>query len=234
MEGLKRDNEMYIPLSDNITISINSSDEFVATESESESKSRSNYLSYEEELPNQNKDKLSRNKEKIKNFQNISGNQKENINFSSSQQSYLPSSLLNLINEKNFESNNTYSELDYGYKELDKLMSKYAFLDAAKIILKIHNGIPEDNDENNDLYQKLKSISSVIKNKNNLTLMCLGILSSKIQFKKDEEPENKISNKIRMKKPKKIKMKKRKFLNLLRKLKSIVKLNIYLEITFIC
>lgn len=193
MEGLKRDNEMYIPLSDNITISINSSDEFVATESESESKSRSNYLSYEEELPNQNKDKLSRNKEKIKNFQNISGNKKENINCLSSQQSYLPSSLLNLINEKNFESNNTYSELDYGYKELDKLMSKYAFLDAAKIILKIHNGIPEDNDENNDLYQKLKSISSVIKNKNNLTLMCLGILSSKIQFKKDEEAENKIA-----------------------------------------
>jgi hypothetical protein len=196
MEGLKRENEFFIPLSESITISINSSDEFAITESESESGSV--YLPLEEELPDQNRDKFSRHSEIIKNFQNIIGNQRESINLFSSQQSYIPNSIINLLNEENIKNNNTYSELDYGYKELDKLMSKYTFYDAAKIILKIHNGIPEDNNENNELYQKLKNISSVIKNKNNLTLMCLGILSSKIQFKKDEDKNNEvIKQKIR-------------------------------------
>ena len=196
MEGLKIENEFFIPLSESITISINSSDEFAITESESESGSV--YLPLEEELPDQNRDKFSRHSEIIKNFQNIIGNQRENVNLFSSQQSYIPNSIINLLNEENIKNNNTYSELDYGYKELDKLMSKYTFYDAAKIILKIHNGIPEDNNENNELYQKLKNISSVIKNKNNLTLMCLGILSSKIQFKKDEDKNNEvIKQKIR-------------------------------------
>lgn len=198
MEGLKSDDELYIPLSESITISIDSSDEYIATESDPQHESGSIYLSYEEELPNQKGDKLSRDMDKINNFQNIIGNKRESINFSNSQQSYIPSSILNLIKEENIKNNNTYSELDYGYKELEELMSKYTFFDAAKIILKIHNGIPEDNAENNELYQKLKNISSVIKNKNNLTLMCLGILSSKIQFKKDEDRENKvIKQKIR-------------------------------------
>ena len=167
MEGLKIENEFFIPLSESITISINSSDEFAITESESESGSV--YLPLEEELPDQNRDKFSRHTEIIKNFQNIIGNQRESINLFSSQQSYIPNSIINLLNEENIKNNNTYSELDYGYKELDKLMSKYTFYDAAKIILKIHNGIPEDNNENNELYQKLKNISSVIKNKNNVS-----------------------------------------------------------------
>ena len=196
MEGLKIENEFFIPLSESITISINSSDEFAITESESESGSV--YLPLEEELPDQNRDKFSRHTEIIKNFQNIIGNQRESINLFSSQQSYIPNSIINLLNEENIKNNNTYSELDYGYKELDKLMSKYTFYDAAKIILKIHNGIPEDNNENNELYQKLKKIYYVIKNKNNLTLMCQDIISSKIQFKKDEDKNNEvIKQKIR-------------------------------------
>ena len=200
MEGLKNDDEMYIPLSENITISINSSDEFAKTESESES--RSLYLSYEE-LPDQNRDKFS------KNIKNIIRNQRESINLSTTQQSYFPSSIINLLQEENIKNNNTYSELDYGYNELNKLMSKYTFFDAAKIILKIHNGIPEDNDENDELYQKLRNISSVIKNKNNLTLMCLGILSSKVQFKKEEDRGNEvIKQKIRKEKNNKNKNKK--------------------------
>lgn len=194
MEGLKNDDDVYIPLSENITISIKSSDEFVSTESDPESESF--YLSYEEELPDQNRDNFYGNIGKMKNFQNFQnslGIQRESTNVSNSLQSqYFPNSIINLSNEENIKNINTYSELNYGYDELSKIMSKYTFFDAAKIILKINNGILEDNPDYHELYQKLKSISSVIKNKNNLTLMCLGILSSKVQLKKEEEKENKI------------------------------------------
>ena len=192
MEGLNKDDELYIPLSEDITISLNSSDEFAITESDLESKSV--YLSYEEDIPGEERGNLSGEIEKEINFQNVMGNKRESNNLSPSLRSqYFPNSILNLMNEENTQNKNTYSELNYGYTELDKIMSKYTFFDAAKIILKINNGILEDNGDNHELYQQLKKISSVIKNKNNLTLMCLGILSSKIQFKKDEERENKVA-----------------------------------------
>jgi hypothetical protein len=164
MERLNND-DVYIPLSENITISINSSDELALNESDTESESI--YLSYEEELSDQNRDNFYGNIEKMKNFQNSIGNQRESTNISNSLQSpYFPNPIINLSNEENIKNNNTYSELNYGYDELSKIMSKYTFFDAAKIILKINNGILEDNPDNHELYQKLKSISSVIKNKN--------------------------------------------------------------------
>ena len=80
---------------------------------------------------------------------------------------------------KEIKSANTISELNFCYKELDDIISKYPFFEIAQIILKINNDINDEDNNNKELYEKIKKITSIIKDKNNITLMCLSILSSK-------------------------------------------------------
>ena len=88
------------------------------------------------------------------------------------------------IKENTNNTNNANSELNYCYNELEKIVENYSFYEVSKLLLKVANEMIEDNEDNHELYQKLKNISSNIKNKGNLALICLSILSSKIQFKK--------------------------------------------------
>ena len=80
---------------------------------------------------------------------------------------------------KEIKRANTISELNFCYKELDDIISKYPFFEIAQIILKINNDINDEDNNNKELYEKIKKITSIIKDKNNITLMCLSILSSK-------------------------------------------------------
>ena len=80
---------------------------------------------------------------------------------------------------KEIKSTNTISELNFCYEELSDIISKYPFFEMAQIILKINNDISDVDNNNKELFEKIKKITSIIKNKNNITLMCLSILSSK-------------------------------------------------------
>jgi hypothetical protein len=92
--------------------------------------------------------------------------------------------------------------LNYCYNELEKIIDNYSFFEVSKLILKVANEMAEDNDDNHELYQQLKNISSNIKNKANLALICLSILSSKVQFKNGEKRKNKIKKRNLSKKEK--------------------------------
>ena len=76
--------------------------------------------------------------------------------------------------KKNF---NTFSELDKCYKKLDDLISEYSFSDIADIIIKINNDI---NNDKSELFKRMKKITSTIRNKESISMMCLSILYSKL------------------------------------------------------
>ena len=98
-------------------------------------------------------------------------------------------------------TNNSMSELNECYKKMEELISNYPFTQIAKIIIKIINGIEKEDKYNNELYNQIKKITSKIRNKESITMICLAILSSKISLnynnnnlntiKIDEEKEEK-------------------------------------------
>ena len=87
-----------------------------------------------------------------------------------------------LKKSKNYQNETTFSELDKCYNTLNDLISQYSFTEIADIIIKISNNMPVDDKTGNDradLYKKVQKATSQIKNKENITMMCLSILSSK-------------------------------------------------------
>ena len=195
---------------ENATISVKTEDERTSNESRPESKNI--YLDYEEDLlSNPNKDKLSEDKENTKASQQILGKKRKihhNLSISNKEK-YSSNSIRKMKSEGSIaienqkeNKNNTDSDLNYCYNELEKIIENYSFFEVSKLILKVANGMTEDNDDNHELYQKLKNISSNIKNKGNLALICLSILSSKVQFKKGKKEKNKIKKPNHIKKEK--------------------------------
>ena len=80
------------------------------------------------------------------------------------------------------ENVNSFEELNFCYNELNDLLSVYPFSDVADVILKINNDIEKDNSDKDEkiIFKKINGINSVIKNKQDITTMCLSILASKI------------------------------------------------------
>jgi hypothetical protein len=199
---LKKDEQNSIP-HENITISLKSEEEGNSTESEPESKGI--YFVYEEELlSSQNTEDLSEDKENIKTAQQILGKKRKSHKLSNPNKTkYFSNSKRKMKSEGNIlienqkdSKNNIYSEVNFCYNELVKIMENYSFFEVSTILLKVANEITEDNDDNHELYQKLKNISSKIKNKGNLALICLSALSSKIQLKNDKKGENKTKKQV--------------------------------------
>ena len=83
--------------------------------------------------------------------------------------------------EKN-ENVNSFEELNFCYNELSDLLSVYPFPIVADALLKINNGIEVDNFDKNEkiLFQKIGKVNSMIKNKQDITTICLSILAEKI------------------------------------------------------
>jgi len=178
---------------ENVTISLKSEDENTSTESEPQSKDI--FIVCEEELlSSQSRGNSSEDKENRKTSKQILGRKRKTHNLLNSyKEKYSSNSLRKMKSQGNTPTknmkenkNNADSEVNFCYNELEKIMENYSFFEVSKHILKVANDIPEDNDDNHDLYQKLKNISSNIKNKGNLALISLCVLSSKIQFKKGE------------------------------------------------
>ena len=77
----------------------------------------------------------------------------------------------------------TFSEIDKCYKKLNDLLSEYSFSDIADTIIKINNDILDNNEEDNSaLFKRIKNITSIIKNKESISMMCLNILFSKFSL----------------------------------------------------
>lgn len=199
LNRLKNDDEKSLSLDESFSISVNTDEESSSNLSDDDSKSDSLSSDFEE-IQHRKKDKFLNDKENIKKSQQIIGKKRKNISFSAAKRIKNFSNLEKNIKCKNKKENkngNTYTELKNCYNELEKIMSKYSFLDIAKIILKINNGILDKSNENHELYKKLEAISSVINKKDNITLMCLSILYSKTHSKnskKEEEERNKSKN----------------------------------------
>jgi hypothetical protein len=196
LNRLKKDDEKSLSLDESFSISVNTDEESSSKLSDNDSKS--DVLSSDlEELQHRNKDEFLKDKENIKKSQQIIGKKRKNISLSAAKKVKNYSNLEKnnkCKNKKENKNGNTYTELKNCYNELEKIMSKYSFLDIAKIILKINNGIIDKSNENHELYKKLEIISSVINKKDNITLMCLSILYSKTHSKnskKEEEERNK-------------------------------------------
>ena len=195
LNRLKNDDEKSLSLDESFSISVNTDEE---SSNLSDDDSKSDALSSDlEELQHRKKDEFLKDKENKKKSQQIIGKKRKNISFSAAKKIKNYSNLEKNIKCKNKKENkngNTYTELKNCYHELEKIMSKYSFLDIAKIILKINNGIMDKSNENHELYKKLEVISSMINKKDNITLMCLSILYSKNHSKnakKEEEERNK-------------------------------------------
>ena len=204
LNRLKNDDEKSLSLDESFSISVNTDDERSSNSSDDDSKT--DILSSDlEELQRRNKNQFIKDEEKMKKSQQIIGKKRKNLSLSAVKKiknySY-PEKNNKHNNKKEHKNGNTYTELKNCYNELEKVMSKYSFLDIAKIILKINNGILDKSNENHELYKKLQAISSVINKKDNITLMCLSILYSKTHLKnsKKEEEERKNSKKKRNKK----------------------------------
>ena len=198
LNRLKNDDEKSLSLDESFSISVNTDEE---SSNLSDDDSKSDALSSDlEELQHRKKDEFLKDKENKKKSQQIIGKKRKNISFSAAKKIKNYSNLEKNIKCKNKKENkngNTYTELKNCYHELEKIMSKYSFLDIAKIILKINNGIMDKSNENHELYKKLEIISSMINKKDNITLMCLSILYSKNHCKnaKKEEEERSKGNK---------------------------------------
>ena len=195
LNRFKNDDEKSLSLDESFSISVNTDEE---SSNLSDDDSKSDALSSDlEELQHRKKDKFLKDKENKKKSQQIIGKKRKNISFSAAKKIKNYSNLEKNIKCKNKKENkngNTYTELKNCYHELEKIMSKYSFLDIAKIILKINNGIMDKSNENHELYKKLEIISSMINKKDNITLMCLSILYSKNHTKTFKKEEEKRSN----------------------------------------
>ena len=195
LNRIKKDDEKSLSLDESFSISVNTDEE---SSNLSDDDSKSDALSSDlEELQHRKKDEFLKDKENKKKSQQIIGKKRKNISFSAAKKIKNYSNLEKNIKCKNKKENkngNTYTELKNCYHELEKIMSKYSFLDIAKIILKINNGIMDKSNENHELYKKLEIISSIINKKDNITLMCLSILYSKNHTKTFKKEEEKRSN----------------------------------------
>ena len=195
LNRFKNDDEKSLSLDESFSISVNTDEE---SSNLSDDDSKSDALSSDlEELQHRKKDEFLKDKENKKKSQQIIGKKRKNISFSAAKKIKNYSNLEKNIKCKNKKENkngNTYTELKNCYHELEKIMSKYSFLDIAKIILKINNGIMDKSNENHELYKKLEIISSMINKKDNITLMCLSILYSKNHTKTFKKEEEKRSN----------------------------------------
>ena len=78
--------------------------------------------------------------------------------------------------KKNNYNNNSPFELEYCYKKLNKIISKYSFDKISEILLKINNNIDIEKDDN-EIFKKIKKITSIIKKKQDIILMILRILT---------------------------------------------------------
>ena len=198
LNRFKNDDEKSLSLDESFSISVNTDEE---SSNSSDDDSKSDALSSDlEELQHRKKDEFLKDKENKKKSQQIIGKKRKNISFSAAKKIKNYSNLdknIKCKNKKENKNGNTYTELKNCYHELEKIMSKYSFLDIAKIILKINNGIMDKSNENHELYKKLEIISSIINKKDNITLMCLSILYSKNHSKnaKKEEEERSKGNK---------------------------------------
>lgn len=74
---------------------------------------------------------------------------------------------------------NTIKEIDICYQKLNDLFLKYSFTEISKILIELFNNIDKNENDNNELFQKIKNIASKL-NKGTITMICLSILSSKI------------------------------------------------------
>ena len=199
LNRVKNDDEKSLSLDESFSISVKTDEESSSNLSDDDSKS--DVLSSDfEELQRLNKNEFLNDEEKMKKSQQIIGKKRKYQCLSSVKniKNYFNLEKNNKHkNKKEHKNGNTYTELKNCYNELEKVMSKYSFLDIAKIILKINNGILDKSNENHELYKKLQAISSVINKKDNITLMCLSILYSKNHSKnsKKEEEERKKSKK---------------------------------------
>ena len=201
---IKKEEEQNSIPHENISISLKSEEEGTSIESAPESKGT--YLICEEELlsnPNSDKEniKAPKSKEitgkKRKNRKLSNSNKAKNSSISKTKtESKGSTPAKNQKEDKNNKSSIDHSELNNCYNELEKIIEDYSFFEVSKILLKVANEMTEDTDDNHELYQKLRNISSNIKNKGNLALICLSILSSKIQFKKAKEKLKENENKI--------------------------------------
>ena len=195
LNRLKNDDEKSLSLDESFSISVNTDEE---SSNLSDDDSKSDALSSDlEELQHRKKDEFLKDKENKKKSQQIIGKKRKNISFSAAKKIKNYSNLdknIKCKNKKENKNGNTYTELKNCYHELEKIMSKYSFLDIAKIILKINNGIMDKSNENHELYKKLEIISSIINKKDNITLMCLSILYSKNHTKTFKKEEEKRSN----------------------------------------
>ena len=78
-------------------------------------------------------------------------------------------------------STNTITEINECYEKMKELISNYSFNQISELMIKIFNDIDVDRKDtnNNELYQKIKKITSKIHKKEIIPMMCLNILSSK-------------------------------------------------------
>ena len=191
--------EDYLNLDRSITISIDSSNKLSRTKSEirdlylSQNEHEKIFINFDdnidEEALSEILDEIEENRQINKKERKTGNNKRKNSSVFQRKRSLHPSQKnkkekfrSNISYDKRLKeikSANTISELNFCYKELDDIISKYPFFEIAQIILKINNDINDEDNNNKELYEKIKKITSIIKDKNNITLMCLSILSSK-------------------------------------------------------
>ena len=84
------------------------------------------------------------------------------------------------VKKRNISNINSPFELEYCYRKMNKMISKYSFAKISEIILKMNNNIEIEEDfHENEIYKKIKKVTSIIKKKEDIILMLLRILSSK-------------------------------------------------------
>ena len=198
LNQLKNEDEKSLSIDESFSISISTDNKCLSNTSNNDDL-KSDLLSRKlEEFQHCNQDEYPKDKENREMLIQIIGKKRIEKSLSSEKKIKDYSNLEKknkCKNIKKHKNDNTYSELINCYNELEKMMSKYSFLDIAKIILKINNGIFDKSNENQELYKNLQIISSIINKKDNITLMCLSILYSKTHSKKDEEEGNKRNKK---------------------------------------
>ena len=140
--NLLKDEDERSSLEESFSISVKNDDEYLSKTSDHDDL-KSNFLSSEfDEFLNLYKDEFPKDKVNIKSSQQIIGKKRSSTIFSTSKKikNYSnPEISIKCKNKKDHKNSNTLSELEKCYNELENIMSKYSFLDIAKIILKINN-----------------------------------------------------------------------------------------------
>ena len=133
--------------------------------------------------------------------------------------------------KKKGENMNSFAELNHCYNKLSDLISEYNFSDIADVILKLNNDIEKDISDSTEmtLFREFKKINTIIKKKEDITMMCLSILASKnnnTEISIDNNKDNNDSKKAKEEKPiieiknEKKETKPKLFMNSLKEMKS--------------